>query len=471
MLKRNLTTNEIEDILSFIKPQKGIPIETANSIIENNKNDLRKQLNSQLIYPEMIKDLKNIIEKQYFSCMIQAGESVGVIGAQSIGEKQTQTTLNTFHTAGSGNKTVTTGVPRVEELLNATKDPKAVNCTIFMKEKHNSIEEVRKTISHDIVEITFNKIAKSYEIIMNKKQEPWYQAFKLLYNDNYTKYTDCISLKFDMDVLYEYRLDMKTIMDFLEKEYSDMAYVYSPDNIGQFDIFVDTESINLPENRLVFVDSENAKQIYLEEVVQPILYKIVLCGIQGIKTVFFKEDTNSFETDGTNFRKILGLSFIDNTKTISNNVWDIYDNLGVEAARQFLIEEFMSLMEGINKCHIQLLVDKMTYNGGISSISRYTMRTEESGPFSKASFEETMDNFLKAGVFGQEEETKGVSSSVICGKRSHIGTGFCELRIDVEKLPGQLAIVSEVSEVSEKDKVIKNIENKDDSKFKPKIRK
>lgn len=466
MFKRKLTEDEIEYIISFIKPQKGIPTETSNSIVNNNKNDLIKQLSSQMIYPEMIEKLKYIIEQQYFSSLIQAGESVGVIGAQSIGEKQTQTTLNTFHTAGSGNKTVTTGVPRVEELLNATKDPKAINCTIYMKEKFSSIEEVRKIIGYSVVEMTFNKIAKSYEIIMDKKDENWYDAFKLLYNNNYTKYTDCISLKLDMDILYEYQLDMKTIMDILEKEYSDMAYVFSPDNIGQFDIFVDTESIDLPENRLLFIDSDNAKQIYLEEVVQPILYKIILCGIQGIKTIFFKEDINSFETDGTNFRKILGLSFIDNTKTISNNVWDIYDNLGVEAARQFLIEEFMGIMEGINKCHIQLLVDKMTYNGAISSISRYTMRTEESGPFSKASFEETMDNFLKAGIFGQEEETKGVSSSVICGKRSQIGTGFCELRIDVKKLPGQVTI-KEVIEIKDV-KDIKDIKIKDDSNFKPK---
>ena len=204
------------------------------------------------------------------------------------------------------------------------------------------------------------------------------------------------------------------------EKYSDMTCVFSPDNIGQIDIFVDTSDINLPDNRLLFINSENVKEIYLEEVVQPTLYNIIICGIPGIKNIYFNDDENSFETDGSNFQELLGLPFIDSTKTISNNVWDIYNTLGVEATRQFLIEEFMSIMEGINRCHIQLLSEKMTFNGSISSISRYTMRNEECGPMGKASFEETMDNFLKAGLYGEQEETKGVSASIICGKIAHI---------------------------------------------------
>ena len=691
--KRLLTEYEIDDIISIIKIQDGIPIETSNSVSNANKEALRQQLKNQLIYPEMIKKLKKSVEEQYFSSLIQPGESVGVIGAQSIGEKQTQTsvvydekimikhkdkiiittvgeyidnemkygiiieidtdafvkplekgiqiltvsqeekmewkdiselsrhpvngclmkitthsgrqvtttlshshlkkcrdsiipvlgselkigdripvakkiprlnmyknldifidiwsgfelieemipydigvhirrasyklnikeryiyeryeifkkdisryslgkiinklkeksrekninidnelyfmelvynsdivwdkilnidiidekdykykyvydfsvkdnetftllsgivvhnTLNTFHKAGQSEKAVTTGVPRVEELLNATKDPKTITCNVYMKDEHKTIGQVRETIGYDIVELTFGKISNSYEIFKNKEEESWYDSFKIIYGDTFTKYTDCISLKLNMDILFEYKLNMETIRDILALEYSDMECVFSPDNIGQMDIFVD-----------------NAREIYLEEVVQPLLYKIVICGVEGINAIYFKEDVNSLETDGSNFYKILGLPFVDATKTMSNNVWDIYNTLGIEASRQFLIEEFMGIMEGINKCHIQLLAEKMTHSGIISSISRYTMRTEESGPFSKASFEETMDNFLKAGIYGQEEETKGVSSSIICGKRSQIGSGFCELRIDVEALPNQVRILNEVEE-------------------------
>jgi len=433
--KRCLTEYEIESILSFITPQKCIPTETSASVVTTNKNKLRHQLIGQLIYPEMIPQLKNMIEKQYNDSIVQPGESVGVISAQSIGEKQTQTTLNTFHHAGAGDKTVTTGVPRVEELLNATKDPRSVTCIVYTKKNHDSLAELRKTIGSEVVEITFSKITKEYKIEMNKKPEPWYEAFKILHGDSFTQYTDCISLKLDVDILYEYKLDMEMIAEIISKDYSDMICVFSPDNISQLDVFVDTSNIDLPDNRLSFIDSDNAKEIYLEEVVQPILYKIIISGIPGIENIYFNDNPNNFETYGTNYKKLLGLPFVDYTKTISNDVWDIYNTLGVEAAREFLIEEFMQLCAGINKCHIQLLAEKMTYTGGISSISRYTMRNEDCGPMGKASFEETMDNFLKAGAYGQNEATRGVSASIICGKRANIGTGVCELMMNIKSLP------------------------------------
>lgn len=441
--KRLLTEYEIKSILSIVKPQKGIPSKTAKSVAQNARKALKQQLVTQMIYPEMIPSLKDMITQQYMSSKIQPGESVGVIGAQSIGEKQTQTTLNTFHQAGSGNKTVTTGVPRVEELLNATKDPKAVNCMVFMKDHHDTIADMRKTIGYNIVELTFRRIAKSYDICTNKTDEPWYNAFKILYGDDFTKYTDCISLKINMDILYEYKISMENIANIVTENYSDMICVFSEIE-AQMDIFVDTSDIDLPENRLIFIDTNNARDIYLEEVVQPILYDIVICGIPGIENIYFNDDANSFDTDGSNFQKLLGVPFIDPYKTISNNVWDIYKTLGIEAARNFLIEEFMGLMTGINRCHIQLLTEKMTHGGYISSISRYSMRHEECGPIGKASFEETMDNFLKAGVYGQKEKTQGVSASIICGKVAQIGTGLCELKMDVKALPNNKRILHDV---------------------------
>ena len=427
--------------------------------------------NSDIVWDKIVDiDVINNTEKYYkhpyvYDFSVKDNETFTLLSGIVV-----HNTLNSFHKAGSCDKVVVTGVPRVEELLNATKDPKATNCIVFMKDVHKTIKQVRKTIGYNLVELTFGKISKSYRIMKNKEIEPWYESFKIMYGDEFTKYTDCISLKINMDILFEYKLNMEIIRNILLHEYTDMACVFSPDNIGQIDIFVDTSNIELPENRLVFINSKNAIEIYLEEVVQPILYKIIICGIEGIQAVYFREDINSFETDGSNFQKILGLPFIDPSKTTSNNVWDIYESLGIEATRQFLIEEFMGIMEGINICHIQLLVEKMTHGGNISSISRYTMRTEESGPFSKASFEETMDNFIRAGFYGQKEETKGVSSSIICGKRSQIGTGLCELIINVDALTEKLSILSEVKEKTQTyyDEKKFNNKNTEPSEFIPK---
>ena len=91
-------------------------------------------------------------------------------------------------------------------------------------------------------------------------------------------------------------------------------------------------------------------------------------------------------------------------------------------------------MDGINVAHVMLLVDKMTFTGTISSISRYTLRNDECGPLAKASFEETLENILKSSINCDVETTEGLSASIICGKRANLGTGFINLRIDLNKL-------------------------------------
>jgi DNA-directed RNA polymerase beta' subunit len=132
---------------------------------------------------------------------------------------------------------------------------------------------------------------------------------------------------------------------------------------------------------------------------------------------------------------ILAHPDVDMKRVVSNNIWDIYHIFGIEAARQFMINQFMNIMPGINLSHTILLVDRMTFLGTISSISRYTMRKDDASVFSKCSFEETLDNFIRAALYGQEEPAKGVSASVICGKKANIGSGMCSLRMDLSVLP------------------------------------
>ena len=446
-MTRLLTDKEIEDILDFIKPQPAVPLDTAMSVVNMNKARLRGQLRGQKIYPEMLPQLRDGIEKAYRSSLIQAGESVGVICAQSIGEKQTQTTLNTFHRAGQSEKTMTSGVPRFQELINATKKPRNVNHRIYFKEEHQTVESLRNTVGDSIVGLTFKDISTSVTVELDKKEESWYEAYAILYDRDFLDYPHCISLQLNMKKVFEFKISLQKLVNFIHSEFDDLHCVVSPPGKGKLDIFVDCSEIELPEERILFVDSSNATEIYLEECVQPVLEKINLCGIPGITEVFYVRDGNDWvvETNGinsrtintnfNNFKRLLALESVDENRTISNNVWDIYEVLGIEAARQFLIEEFMSILEGINSCHPCLLVDRMTHTGSISSITRYTMKKDESGPFGKASFEETMDNFLNAAARGEIEPTKGVSASIICGKRATIGTGMIGLRVDIERLP------------------------------------
>jgi DNA-directed RNA polymerase beta' subunit len=437
MSKRKLTDIEIENILDFIKPKQNIPLVSAISIMNIQKNKLKNQLIHQEIYPKNIPELKKQLEMIYYDCIIDPGESIGILCAQSIGERNTQNTLNTFHRAGQSEQSVTQGVPRFQELLNTTRNPRMVNCKIFFDKGNSSIQEIRKTVGHKLVCLTLKDLAESIEIVMDKKEEKWYEYFKLLYNDNFSKHNHCISIKLNKKIIFKYRINMHEIANMIENSYDDLFCVFSSPNICQLDIFIDMSKIKFTEKQLLFITEENSEIIYIEEVVQPILEKMIIFGIPGIKNIYYTKDDNDLwyvETDGCNFKKLLALDFINVYNLHSNNIWDIYENLGIEAAREFLISEFENIMEGINMCHVKLLVDKMTFTGTICSISRYTLRKDDSGPLSKASFEESVDHMVRAGFAGDIEKTNGVSASIICGKKAMIGTGMVDLKIDVSKL-------------------------------------
>ena len=435
MPKRKLKATEIEEILSGIQLPGSIPKDAARHVVEATKSDLRKQLAEQKIYPHLIPTLKAQIEHEYYTSLIQPGESVGIVCAQSIGERQTQTTLNTFHSCGISDKTMTVGVPRFQELLNATKDPKMVNCKVYLNRHNSSIQDLREHVANRIVGLTLAEITKSAIVETAKPREPWYAAQEII-GDRPLTYQDCISFQLDMHRMYDFRISIEMAARMIEDQFVDVHCMCSPSQFGRLDVFVKTDDIELPDNRNTFHGTMDAALIYLEEVVKPVLDKITICGIQGINNIFYTREDDEWliETDGSNFTLLLGVPEVDSVRTVSNNVWDIYNVLGIEAARAFLIEEFNSIMDGINSCHAKLLVEKMTFLGTISSISRYTLRREEAGPCSRASFEETMDNFLKAAAFGEKEHTRGVSASIICGKRSNVGTGAMELLVDVGML-------------------------------------
>jgi DNA-directed RNA polymerase beta' subunit len=180
--------------------------------------------------------------------------------------------------------------------------------------------------------------------------------------------------------------------------------------------------------------------IHMEDKVYPALSSIRICGIAGIKDIFFekRKDEWIITTEGSNLYKLFSYPMIDKTKSMSNDMWEIYQIFGIEATRQFLIEEYMDIVSSdgtfVNSSNVELLVDVMVYTGSIISISRYGQKKVGCGPMAKASFEESLENFLKAGVNGEKENANGVSASIMLGKMPNIGTGVFDLIIDVQKL-------------------------------------
>lgn len=434
---RSLTLKEIEFILDFIKPLKALPSETANSIVEIQKKPLRAQLEKVKIYPELINTLKARVQSDFISTLIQPGESVGVVAAQSIGEKNTQSTLNVFHLCGQGEKTVTQGVPRMNELLQVPQQPKIVNSKIYFKSNTTTIQELRNMVKSQFNSLMLKQIAKSYEICLNKETEKWYDLYYSIYDKKKPEnYKHCISVKLKAELVYKNRLSLTDIALVFENNFDDLFCIVSPLTEMQIDIFIDTNAISFEEENLLFITKDNYESIYLEEKVLPTLLQFNICGLQGIKNIFYTVDNGEWflETEGTNFIQLLGHPLVDYKRTTSNNVWDIYNQLGIEAARYFLINEFQQVLGDVNLCHISLLVDKQTFTGTIRPISRYTLKKDNCGVMSKASFEESVDIYLNSAFSGESDKLKGVSASVICGKRASIGTGMMELKVDLNAL-------------------------------------
>lgn len=192
--------------------------------------------------------------------------------------------------------------------------------------------------------------------------------------------------------------------------------------------------------------------IHMEDKVYPALSAIRICGIAGIKDIFFekRKDEWIITTEGSNLYKLFSYPMIDKTKSMSNDMWEIYQIFGIEATRQFLIEEYMDIVSSdgtfVNSSNVELLVDVMVYTGSIISISRYGQKKVGCGPMAKASFEESLENFLKAGVNGEKENANGVSASIMLGKMPNIGTGVFDLIVDVQKLIDNAPIDDEKEE-------------------------
>lgn len=433
--KRKLSSLEIGYILSVITPNKMIPQATAVNITRNIKDKLRLDLEKVMVYPCVIDKLRSEIEQKYEQSKITSGENVGIMAAQSFGQFYTQSTLNTFHTAGLSVKAVVSGVVRFEEILNTTSNPKSVVCSVKFKSDNSSIYTLREKIKSSIVYFDVGKIASEISFATKSIEPDWYSGFELLYNNRFREYTHFALIKLNRKLLYEYLIKIEDIASKIEEAYSDFICVFSPLNIGEIHVYIDISAISMPEEKLCYVNADNMYEVYIEEVVIPNLEKIYISGIKWVENAFYTQEKDGWyiETEGGDFSEVLAHPDIDTENTMTNNIWDIYHTLGVEAVRQAIVDELVAIMPSISILHSKFLADYMTHTGTLISISRYTLRSEGSGPLSKASFEETIDNLINAGITGEIENSASVSTSIICGKLGSFGTGVMDCKLDITK--------------------------------------
>lgn len=416
MSKRKLEQAEIRRILSHIPLGNFGTLEVRKSIRKLNQTRLTTDLARIEIYPAMIPLLIKKITASALVTKVCPGEAVGVITAQSCGEAQTQMTLNTFHRAGMLHEGTTVGVPRWSELLNATKHPKSRTCQVEFLDPCMSVTDARE-LSAGMPETLVDDVTLGYELI-ETPHEDWYDTFGLIFSDRFRAHDKCVRCKLNNELLYARRLTASILIEQIESAFDDVACVVSPPDKAVIDIF--------------FTCSHGGDlDTYFSDTLQPSISQIHLCGIPGIRNVFVndKDDgTWSIVTDGSNFQGLAAHPGIDYSALISNDMWEIYEHLGVEAVREFLIDEYTSVVSAdgtyINQRHIMLIVDIMTQSGSINSISRYGMHRDKVGPLAKVSFEESVDNFMKAGEYCEDETLNGCSASIMCGRPAKVGTGL-----------------------------------------------
>jgi len=437
MTKRHLTIDEINSL--FVNIDSLLPSyldkDLKNSILHNIVSPLKDEFSKILIYENVIPSLQQEVEKLISKSFINAGEAVGVICAQSIGERQTQLTLNSFHQAGLAVTTVVSGVPRFLEILNATKEPKSLVNTFQLKDKTLPIKKIRKLLGSKIKEIYWRDIYISDEFIINKEEEPWYEVFENMFSNDFRFHPHCLSFKLDNRILYEYNISLSDIKEILEEKFDDIFIVFSPLNYLQIDIFIDLTSIL--EDSDVDIKNDVTLKVFLNDILKQKLDDTMICGISKIKNfIISKNHCNEhiIEIQGNNMYELFLLPFIDHETIKTNNMWEVYNIMGIEGTRKFLYEELKNIVSSdgtfINPSHLYLLIDIMTFYGTIQSISRYGVKKENNSVLTRATFEESLDHFSKAAFFSEKENVVSVSSSIMCGKRSKIGSGLNSVTVD-----------------------------------------
>lgn len=404
----HLNDSQKKELLDLIPLSKSIPHNAAVSFQKRTQRVLLKQLEGIQLHPSKFSEFKQIVAEKYRKSLISPGESVGVVCAQSIGQMNTQMTLNSFHHAGISEAAMTAGVPKFQELLSATKNPKIVNSSVYFIHRPQSLDQLIKACAGKLKCLRLKDTIKGWNIVDDR------------------------DIEFDLNwkMLYRYSVYPSDIVNKVKRAYEDIEVCIKP--------AMDKPILSITP---IIVDDTIDTVKYISDIAIPNLLPIVISGIVGIRDIFYEKaisTTGEVEwfarTVGSNYNAIMLTDGVDAERTTSNNIWDILNRMGVEAARESLRQEFKSIMGGINNSHTDILVDRMTFSGTINSISRYTLKTENSSVLGKASFEESLENFLQASIAGTLDTTTGNSASIVCGKKSRAGTGFVSLKVDLNAI-------------------------------------
>ena len=324
------------------------------------------------------------VRKAYDRAKVEAGEAVGTVAAQSVGEPGTQMTMRTFHYAGVAELNVTLGLPRLIEIVDARKKISTPTMAIYFDEDHRDDEEFVKKLANRIGKSTLNDILRDFYI-------------------NYAEMK--VEAILDEEKIEDKRLDIEEILANIEKAF---------------------KKSNIKENVIVF---EPAKQTIRElRLLADKVRDLQISGIKNIgKVIIRREDEWIIHTEGSNLGDILKIDGVDGVRTTTNDIHEIETVLGIEAARNSIINEALRTLEeqglSVDVRHIMLVADMMTSEGTVRSIGRHGISGEKSSVLARAAFEETGKHLLRASIRGEVDKLTGIIENIIIGQPIPLGTG------------------------------------------------
>ncbi|XP_074571423.1 DNA-directed RNA polymerase III subunit 1-like [Curcuma longa] len=362
------------------------------------------------ISPRQLEVFLETCISRYHSKRVEAGASVGAIGAQSIGEPGTQMTLKTFHFAGVASMNVTLGVPRIKEIINAAKNISTPIIKAVLENDNNVISA--RIAKSKIEKTTLGEVATSIKVVLKPGQQ-------------------CISIKLDMDLIESLHIGIcaesvrHSILNHPKIKLKEQ-HVHS--------LGLDKLKIFPPEvDRLKFQSGLH--------ILKSMLPKVVVKGIPSVNRAIIAEKNNVYKlvVEGTNLLGVMGTPGIDGRKTKSNHVMEVMSTLGIEASRKCIIKEIRKTMRShgmsIDVRHMMLLADLMTYKGEVLGITRFGISKMKDSVLMLASFEKTAEHLFNASYAGRDDQIEGVSECIIMGIPMQLGTGILRVRQRVDNLP------------------------------------
>lgn len=457
--------------------------DALNPKIVNQKYGLSKET-----FDSIIKE----IEVNFNDNIVEPGEMIGIIAAQSLGEAVTQMTLNAFHHSGIASLTHSTmGVPRINELISATKNPKTPQMFIYLNDANKESREMAHKIGAYLEKTTMGHIRGKFDVYYDPYPkapdgfmeqdgitEPYYS--KKLTRNSCQASVDNLPWLFRIEIDKEKMLDKDiSLIDIKTKfclwwdrrhvntkkkkdkvsvlrKITSFAMLSNTDNDPQPIIHIrfNVKDLDKIENKKSTKGTPNFNRKTLIDFID-MIDKFKLKGIENIEAVntIVKErhidatDGDSMEigeeqviyTSGVNLKDIRYLTGVNPYRTYSDDVMEMFTTFGIEFARNRLIGEFMKAYEnagnsGLNPQHIAILVDIMCYGGTVISADRHGMKKANIDPLTKASFEKSVEVLISAAVFSDIDRMQGVSSRLYIGSVFKGGTGYCDLALDTKMI-------------------------------------